>query len=212
MDELQDLVEIAQFMFDRYGADAAAIMDERSALHERDGEPEMAEFWSRVAQAIRVLQAKPGLHEEAPAELVRPEASALHELAFQSTPQPYLLIGPDLIIADANEAFLRATKTRREEIVGRKFSAVFPDSVGEAGPSGLEASLARALESGRPDPMPPLRRNVRQPDGALEERWWRPLNAPILDSEGRLTLVIQNMEDVTAAVRRSGAGGGREPE
>jgi hypothetical protein len=56
MDKLRDLREIATYMRDRYGAEAASMMDGRAALHERDGEPEMATFWACVAQAIRGLR------------------------------------------------------------------------------------------------------------------------------------------------------------
>ena len=209
MDELRDLLEIAQFMLDRYGADAASVMIERAALHERDGEPEMAEFWARVARAIQ------GLPANGPAPPGRPVGPTLHDIAFRNAPHPYLLIGPDLAIIDANEAFLAATTTSREEIVGRKFSAVFLDCCGLAGPDMgclLEASLTRALESGRPDRMPPLRLAVRRPDGEMEMRWWRPLNAPVLGNDGRLALVIQSVEDVTHQARRGDEGDEPEPQ
>jgi len=38
---------------------------------------------------------------------------------FESAPDPYLVLVPDLKIVAVSEAYLQATMTRREEILGR---------------------------------------------------------------------------------------------
>ncbi len=47
---------------------------------------------------------------------------------FESTPEPYLILAPDLTIAGVNDAYLQATLTRREAILGRHLFEVFPDN------------------------------------------------------------------------------------
>ena len=46
---------------------------------------------------------------------------------FESLQGSYLIMLPDLTIVAANNAYLRTTKTKREEIVGKKLLDVFPD-------------------------------------------------------------------------------------
>src|SRR5574337_1095240 len=46
---------------------------------------------------------------------------------FEDTPGLYLVLDPNLNIVAVNDAYARATKTKREEIVGRGIFDVFPD-------------------------------------------------------------------------------------
>jgi hypothetical protein len=45
---------------------------------------------------------------------------------FESTPGLYLVLTPDLIIVAASNAYLHATMTRRDAILGRHLFEVFP--------------------------------------------------------------------------------------
>jgi PAS domain-containing protein len=45
---------------------------------------------------------------------------------FEATPGLYLILAPDLTIVAVNDAYCRATMTKREEIVGRRLFEVFP--------------------------------------------------------------------------------------
>jgi signal transduction histidine kinase len=48
---------------------------------------------------------------------------------FESASGPYLVLTPRLVIVAVSDAYLQATKTRREEIVGRGLFDVFPEVV-----------------------------------------------------------------------------------
>lgn len=55
---------------------------------------------------------------------------------FESAPDAYLLLLPDaprFTIVAANESRLRATLTRREDIIGRGLFEVFPDNPDDPG-------------------------------------------------------------------------------
>ena len=128
-------------------------------------------------------------------------------LLFETVPGLYLVLDPDLRIVAASEAYLRATMTRREEIIGREMFDVFPDNPADPHATGvrnLSASLHRVLGSGKPDAMPVQKYDVRKPEkegGGFEERYWSPVNSPVFDAEGRLAYIIHRVEDVTEFVR-----------
>ena len=119
-------------------------------------------------------------------------------------PHPYLLLTPDLRIAEANDAYIGATLTRRDDIVGRPVFEALPDNPAWAEADGvrnLGASLARVVEHRRPDRMGIQRHDVRRPDGVYEERWWSSLNTPALDQDGRLVMIIHHPQELKAGGR-----------
>lgn len=129
---------------------------------------------------------------------------------FESVPGLFLLIEPDaqLTIAGASDAYLRATFTEREAIVGRPLFEVFPDNpdTPEAdGTAKLGASLARVIATRAPDTMETQSYDVRRPGGAkgapFIERHWSAVNVPVLDANGEVELVIHRVEDATERVR-----------
>jgi PAS domain S-box-containing protein len=119
---------------------------------------------------------------------------------------------PGLTIVGASEAYLRATMTRRAEIVGRGLFEVFPDNPDDPAASGtrnLAASIARAIESRAPDTMAIQKYDIRRPaeeGGGFEERWWSPVNTPVLDAQKNVRYVIHRVEDVTELVRSQQRG------
>ena len=127
---------------------------------------------------------------------------------FESLPGLYLVLKPDLVIAAASDAYLKATMTTREGILGRDLFDVFPDNPADAtanGVSNLRASLDRVLKTAAPDTMAFQKYDVRRPDGAFEERYWSPVNSPILGADGRVEYIIHRVEDVTDFVREKSA-------
>jgi anti-anti-sigma regulatory factor len=131
---------------------------------------------------------------------------------FDSTPGLYLILDPDLTIVAVNDAYARATMTIREDIVGRRLFDVFPDNPedpGATGVSNLRASLRRVLQFRRADAMPVQKYDVRRPaseGGGFEERFWSPLNTPVLDDADRVVWIIHRVEDVTALVQAERRG------
>ena len=134
-------------------------------------------------------------------------ASPDYRLLFETAPGPYLILTPDLTIAAVNEAYLTATMTKREDIVGRGLFEVFPDNPEDAAATGvrnLRASLDRVRERLAPDTMAVQKYDIRRPEsagGGFEERYWSPTNVPVCDAQGRLVYIIHHVEDVTEFVR-----------
>ena len=53
MTDAEDITEIATKVLANYGEQAAPLMDQRADNHVRHGDIGMAEFWRRVADAVR---------------------------------------------------------------------------------------------------------------------------------------------------------------
>jgi signal transduction histidine kinase len=124
---------------------------------------------------------------------------------FEAAPDPYLVLDPDLTIVAVSDAYLHATMTAREAIVGRHVFDVFPDNPGDPEADGvrnLRASLEQVLRDRVADVMPIQRYDVRTRDGhSFEERFWSPTNKPVLDADGQVRYIIHRVEDVTGYIR-----------
>ena len=147
---------------------------------------------------------------ETPALLCECDYRAL----FDAAPTPLLAVAPpDWIIVAANEARLRVTGTVREDQIGHRLFDAFPDDPDDPTADGvrnLTASLQRAISTRVADTMPVQRYAVRNGEGVFEERWWNPVNTPVLGENGEVVLVIHQVEDVTEIVRLRGEAAGRD--
>ncbi len=127
---------------------------------------------------------------------------------FNVLPGSCLLLSPDLVIEAVSDAYLAATLTQRDNLVGKYVFDVFPDNPNTPDAYSVrtvQASLQQALATGQlqeatlqpydlPDPAQP---------GQFLERYWRTRNAPVLDAQGQVAHVIHEVVDVTAQVQAS---------
>ncbi len=129
---------------------------------------------------------------------------------FDGMPTAYLVMTPDLVIVEANAAYLANVGRTREQLIGRPVFEAFPptaDALDEHGVPRVQGSLERARDTGRPDTMPIQRYDIQDPDGpGMVERFWSLISAPILDADGRVVLVVQRNEDITDVVRERDRG------
>jgi len=124
---------------------------------------------------------------------------------FENSPHLYLVLNPrpGLHIIDVNDAYARATMTTRAVVAGERMFDVFPDNPDDPfadGVSNLYASLRSAAETGRPHAMQVQRYDLRHSNGKFVERYWRPVNSPVFDDNGRLIYLLHYVEDVTSEV------------
>ncbi|HSY17544.1 MAG TPA: CHASE3 domain-containing protein [Candidatus Acidoferrales bacterium] len=124
---------------------------------------------------------------------------------FESLPGAYLVLNPDLTIAAVSDAYLEATMTKREQILGRGIFEAFPDNPDDpaaTGESNLRASLERVRKNAATDTMAIQKYDVRGPDGRFEERYWSPVNSPVIGADGRIEYIVHRVEDVTDFILR----------
>lgn len=129
---------------------------------------------------------------------------------FEAAPGLYLVLASDLpkftIVAVTN-AYLQATMTQREEIVGRGIFEVFPDNPSDLTANGvqnLRSSLEVVIQSQASDVMPFQKYDIPRPNsqgGGFEERYWSPVNSPVLGANQEVAYIIHRVEDVTEFVQ-----------
>jgi len=126
---------------------------------------------------------------------------------FESSPGLYLALNPDFEIVAVSDNYLTATMTEREAILGRGIFDVFPDNPDDPTATGmrnLKSSLERVRKDRMTDPMPLQKYDIRRPlseGGGFQERYWSPVNTPVLDKDKKLAYIIHRVEDVTEFVR-----------
>jgi len=126
---------------------------------------------------------------------------------FESVPGLYLVLSPELRILAVSDAYLSATLTKRDAIIGRHLFEVFPDNPNDPKADGvrnLQASLNRVLQNRKQDVMAVQKYDIQRPQsegGGFEERFWSPVNSPVPDETGQILYIIHRVEDVTEFVR-----------
>jgi signal transduction histidine kinase/CheY-like chemotaxis protein len=128
------------------------------------------------------------------------------QAVFEGASGLYLVLDPDLTIVAVTDAYLAATNTTREEIVGRGIFDVFPDNPDDPEAGGVRnssASFDRVRRQLVADPMAVQKHYVQLPveqGGGFDVRYWSPVNSPVLDDHGHLRYIIHRVKDVTEFV------------
>lgn len=120
------------------------------------------------------------------------------ESLFRASPNPYVLLDPAFTIVAMNEAYLRVTMRKREELVGRNIFEAFPSDPNSASYRQLRTSLERVAQEGKPDHLPLIHYDISLPDGrGSEERYWSATHTPLFDETRQLAFILQHTVDVT---------------
>jgi hypothetical protein len=139
---------------------------------------------------------------------------------FHHTDAAYLVVDRDLVIRAVNPAYLEATGSTRDQLVGRYMFDAFPDNpdVPDAdGVRNLNASLESVLADSRRHRMHVQRYDVptRSAPEDFVLKYWAPVNSPLPDDRGRPVGVLHHVEDVTTVwskvLRLDQAAPGEEP-
>jgi PAS domain S-box-containing protein len=125
------------------------------------------------------------------------------ESIFRVSPNPYMLLDRELRFVAVNEAYLRVTSSRFDDIVGRNLFEVFPNDPGDPANESsalLRESLLKVLETKAVDVLAfiPYAITVeRDGETVNEERFWSATHTPILDDTGEVAFILQHTVDVT---------------
>lgn len=130
-----------------------------------------------------------------------PEITIDYRMLLRSSPNSYLVLTPDSLIADASDSHLEMTGLVREAIVGQPLFEVFPPPPGTE--ELLRASFARVVETGKKDVLPVVRYPVElavEGGRRMQDSFWAVTNAPMLDADGNVALILHSSTEITDVV------------
>jgi len=127
---------------------------------------------------------------------------------FDSLPGMYLLLRPDspvYTIISANKAYLEATYTQKENIIGKPVFTVFPDHSGMTTKESKRLLInlfEEVIQYKQTNQVGELRYDIPLNDGSgiFLERYWRVVNTPVLDDQGNVIQIINSVEDISDRV------------
>ncbi len=96
-----------------------------------------------------------------------------------------------------NDAYLRATMSRRHEIIGQPLFEAFPSDPASESYQMLQRSLCNVLVSGNSEELALIRYDIRNPDGSMDVRYWSATSSPLKDTAGQVEYILQHTVDVT---------------
>ncbi|MGW4610287.1 PP2C family protein-serine/threonine phosphatase [Streptomyces sp. NPDC004532] len=123
---------------------------------------------------------------------------------FRALPGAVALVTPQLVYADANAEFVRLRGLTREQLVGRFVPEDLPEKdPGEPLLLKVLASLRRVTDTGESSTVELQRYDVEDPEqpGVWHERYWNLTDVPVFGPDGRLSLLLHRVEDVTELIR-----------
>ncbi|WP_407292482.1 PAS domain-containing protein [Stutzerimonas zhaodongensis] len=125
------------------------------------------------------------------------------EALFRVSPNAYLLLDSNLVILDANAAYLKLTARSLEEIAGRRIQEAFaadPQYPESTHVEELLESFGRVLRNKTVDTLPVIRYSIEINSGggaAYEDRYWSATHTPLLDEHGEVCAILQHTVDIS---------------
>ncbi|HEY9534056.1 MAG TPA: PAS domain-containing protein, partial [Mucilaginibacter sp.] len=123
---------------------------------------------------------------------------------FYNSEATMLIIGVDkpyYTIVDVNDAYLNATNSTREALVGASVFVVFPANPNDEESKSIEQtifSFDEAISTKRPHTLTDYRYDIPiKGNCKFEKRWWTTTNTPVLDEKGEVSYLIHSPIDVT---------------
>ncbi len=109
---------------------------------------------------------------------------------------------PRFTIATANRAFLAATHTKSEDIIGQSFFEAFPaNSTDDSRLQTFQHALDQVMEQKSAQVMRQHRYDLPHTDEAAgRARYWDIEMYPLLDSQGEVQYIVQSSVDITSLV------------
>jgi len=120
---------------------------------------------------------------------------------FEEAHGSILVLNPSFTILAISDAFIEATYTKREDLLGKYFFDVFQDTKNTTAVAETKASLEYVLKNKKPHLMPMLRMEIKNLAGVVEEKYWNPINKPILTKDNKVQYIIHIVKELTEFVK-----------
>ena len=120
---------------------------------------------------------------------------------FEEAPGLILVLNPSFTILAISDAYVEATYTKREDLLGKYFFDVFQDTKNTTAVAETKSSLEYVLKNKKPHVVPMLRMEIKNLAGVLEEKYWNPINKPILTKDNQVQFIVHIVKDLTEFVK-----------
>jgi len=120
---------------------------------------------------------------------------------FEETHGLILVLNPSFTILAISDAYVEATNTKREDLLGKYFFDVFQDTKNTTAVAETKASLEYVLKNKKPHQMPMLRMEIKNLAGVFEEKYWNLINKPILTKDNQVQYIVHIVKDLTEFVK-----------
>jgi PAS domain S-box-containing protein len=118
------------------------------------------------------------------------------------SPNAYAVLDRNFCVRFANRELLNETGWTPEQVLGRRPWEVAGDAVRKALGEVSIGALSRVLARRQPETLTALRYDTPNEEGVLQERYWRVVYTPLVDSDtGEVRLILQHSIDVTGLLR-----------
>ena len=122
---------------------------------------------------------------------------------FQVLPGLYIILSPALLVLSVSDAYLQATHSSREKLLGRYLFDAFPenpDAQETMSMASVESSLRHVLTHRKPHLLPAQRYDIVSKSGSYETRHWRLSSSPVFGEDGEILYIVHEVRDVTGQV------------
>lgn len=132
-----------------------------------------------------------------------PSGSAPPDLAavFDTLPTAYVVLDADLVVVEANRAYLASVARTRSQVLGRPLLDLFPPDPAALDGDGLNplvTVLAGVRDTAQPVTLPLASYGVRVgASGEATSRWWSTVTSAVPDTTGRTRYLVHRVEEVT---------------
>src|SRR6478672_1935385 len=114
-------------------------------------------------------------------------------LMYESV-EPYRII-------DENASHEKVALTKRDEVIGKPFLEVFPDTSEEFKRTGKSApieSIKKIVRTKQPDSLGEFKWDVKSEDGQVVKKYWRSTQYPVFDKDNKTVVAVYQLtEDIT---------------
>ena len=125
-----------------------------------------------------------------------------YQKLFETAPVPIVVLDRNLHVVAVNDAYLGATLTRREAMLGRGLFEALPPDPGQVHSQGVvRGLLERVLAERAPQRLALQRYDVPRPKGGYERRYWNAEFVPLFAPDGEVEHIRCTVEEVTDRAR-----------
>lgn len=131
-----------------------------------------------------------------------------YEPLFHASPNPYVLLTPDLTLVDVNNAYLRMMGFERQAVLGRPLFEAFPIP-GEEQARLVRDSFARVIAGKAEDSITSLHYPLlhqTDTEEVWEDRYWTLVNTPLFDEAGEISFILNYVTDITHIIQQGDTG------